>query len=504
MNETWKQWEGQVVDGKFHLRRYLGGTDDSAVFLTERGEGEEQKAAIKIVSADPACAEKQLALWRAATSLAHPHLMRIFEMGRCRLGDVALLYVVTELADEDLSQILPSRALTSTETSEMLGPVLDSLAYLHGKGMVHGHIKPANIFAVGEQLRISSDGILAAGEMKIGRAKGSVYDAPESATRGSSAAGDVWSLSVTLVEVLTQKVPEWEWKGQEEAALPTMPGQFLDVARHSLRRDPQERWSVAQIAARLQTGAGLPEQIAPTAVAQAQPQSGRQRPSELPASPMQPRTEARRRKTGSNWKFLAWAAAIILVAGAVIFAAPKLYKHGPATPAESSVTVEAAKADESAGRKTDAAATSLQTENSGAEGSSASDTPVPTAPLVTPATPASATQIDIPAKGSSDESASGEVVHRVLPEVPAKARETIQGAVRLSVRVHVDPSGDVSAAEMESAGPSKYFANLAMNAARGWKFAPVAGDGRSRANDWLLRFEFTRDGTKVNADRVGP
>ena len=38
MSDTWKQWEGQVV-ANFGLGRYLGGSDHSAVFLTERLDG---------------------------------------------------------------------------------------------------------------------------------------------------------------------------------------------------------------------------------------------------------------------------------------------------------------------------------------------------------------------------------------------------------------------------------------------------------------------------------
>src|SRR5216684_2697534 len=49
MTEAWKQWEGQVVNGEFHLRQYLGGGENSAVFLTERSEREHQKAAIKLL-----------------------------------------------------------------------------------------------------------------------------------------------------------------------------------------------------------------------------------------------------------------------------------------------------------------------------------------------------------------------------------------------------------------------------------------------------------------------
>ena len=41
MGEAWKQWEGQVVNGEFHLRQHLGGCEHSAVFLTEYGEGDQ-------------------------------------------------------------------------------------------------------------------------------------------------------------------------------------------------------------------------------------------------------------------------------------------------------------------------------------------------------------------------------------------------------------------------------------------------------------------------------
>ena len=27
MIEVWKQWEGEVINGEFHLRQYLGGSD---------------------------------------------------------------------------------------------------------------------------------------------------------------------------------------------------------------------------------------------------------------------------------------------------------------------------------------------------------------------------------------------------------------------------------------------------------------------------------------------
>src|SRR5260370_6838854 len=82
----------------------------------------------------------------------------MFEMVRWQLEKNAVLYVVMEYADENLSLVLSSRPLTAAETREMLPPGLDALRYLHGKGFVHGHLKPANIMATGDQLKVSTDG----------------------------------------------------------------------------------------------------------------------------------------------------------------------------------------------------------------------------------------------------------------------------------------------------------------------------------------------------------
>jgi len=72
MSEAWKQWEGQVVDGEFYLRQYLGGCEHSAVFLTEHGERGLQKAAIKLIPADPGNAELQLSRWEAGRETLTP------------------------------------------------------------------------------------------------------------------------------------------------------------------------------------------------------------------------------------------------------------------------------------------------------------------------------------------------------------------------------------------------------------------------------------------------
>jgi TonB family protein len=69
--------------------------------------------------------------------------------------------------------------------------------------------------------------------------------------------------------------------------------------------------------------------------------------------------------------------------------------------------------------------------------------------------------------------------------------------VAVDVRVEVDPSGNVTDATFESQGPSEYFAGIALKAARSWKFAPA-----DAPRVWILRFHFTRNGTKVAPVKV--
>jgi TonB family protein len=250
MSDFWKQCEGQVIDNKFRLRRHLGGTDESAVFLTQLATPQSEKAVIKFITAGPT-ADQQISLWLRVMQLSHPNLLRLFDVGRCRIENRDRLYVVMEYAEEDLAQILPQRALAPAEARDMLEPVLDTLVYLHAQGLIHSRIKPSNILATADQLKLSSDSLFPIGESRKS-SKFGVYDAPETLVSPLSPAADVWSLGMTLVEALTQRAPAVQPGSQADPFVPdTLPQPFLDVAQHALRRDLRKRWTIAEIAARL-------------------------------------------------------------------------------------------------------------------------------------------------------------------------------------------------------------------------------------------------------------
>ena len=109
-----------------------------------------------------------------------------------------------------------------------------------------------------------------------------------------------------------------------------------------------------------------------------------------------------------------------------------------------------------------------------------------------------------PGTSNASPSARGEVLDQILPDAPQKALDTIHGVVRVAVRVHVDPTGNVSDATLDSPGPSQYFADLALKAARRWQFNSPDVGGHSVPSEWLIRFHFTPAGPKAIPTQTAP
>lgn len=455
----WKNCGGRVVDGKFPLRQWLGGSDHSAAFLTERTAGS-QKAVIKLIRAENRSYDldenAQLSRWASGARLSHPHLIRLFEYGRCTIDGTRVLYVVMEYAEENLAEILPLRALAPAEASEMLRPTAEALAYLYRSGLAHGRIRPSNIMAVGNQLKISADSLRKIGERDKRESTG--YDAPEVAATGVSPTADIWSLGLTLVAVLTQNEPNLQNSNlktadQGRVAVPeSIPQPLREIARQCLQLDPQRRCTLADILSQLDT---------PTLQARAVQDHAGLDAKAVETQPPQPRSK--------QWIVVPIAAAIILLA----WAGSKFMAHQPAIPV--------------------------------AETHSTSAPPPASAP---PRADAPAAQSPSPSsekkKPAQKGAARGNVLQQVLPDVSRNAQNTITGHVKVSVHVSVDASGNVSEAKFVSAGPSKYFAERALEAARHWKFTPPQVDGHAEASEWVLRFQIGRGDIQVSPIETKP
>jgi TonB family protein len=463
---TWQQWEGRVIHERFPLQQYLGGSKESAVYLTEINGS---KAAIKFIPSDAADAQDRASRWESVGKLSHPHLLQILDTGRWHAEDEPeMRFAVMEYADENLAEVLPKRRLTPAEAIAMLLPTLDVLDYLHGHGMVHGNIKPANIMAAGDELKLSSDGIRHVGNSEEPTESRSIYDAPERAKGAISPSGDIWSLGIVLVESLTNRLPTREGMDGTDPKLPeNIPQPFDDIARHCLSSDPGRRWSTAEIRECLgRTPTEATEEVAKQDISAVRVEQEAHAPAaEIHASALRGDTIVESRgRTGKQRGFrLAVAVIVTLVA---VAASVRLFHHSSETrqPASTTPAVQSAES-------------SLHPTTSNSLG------------------------VSKPSTGGVDH---GEVTHKVIPDVPPNARNTITGTVRVIVKVAVDASGAVSHASLISRGPSEYFANQALQTARKWAFTPPTIDGRAIPSEWSLTFEFKRNGTKAVAQRTSP
>ena len=531
MREQWKKWEGQTVEGKFVLGQCLSGTEFNAVFLTKLWNPPGQKAVLKLVAAGSPAAEVQLGLWKRASHLNHPSLLTIFDSGRCRLEDVPFIYAVMEYAEENLGEILPQRALTAEEVRDVLDPALDVLVYLHGKGLVHGHLKPSNILATHDRLKLSCDSIFPIGDRRQLLRGRDIYDAPEIQSAPVSPKEDVWSLGVTLVEALTQNPPVFSSEHSADPSVPReLPDLFLVIAKHALRHDPNQRWSVAEIAARLNpaplaaaaaVASSLPVEpaVQPATVANVSPLSVplSSEPAvplaQLPAaeqSPMRRVPPPVKRGNASLFDYLVPVLLGAAVFAGLIFAIPRVFNfHSQTSSPSASVTGEqpaAAKPSETREPQPSAVAAAKPSEKiAGGEPSPKLNRPVENsspapAPAVLREAPAPAPR----AKTAAEAVGRGEVLNEVLPKPPHKALSTIHGSVHVIVKAQVDPAGNVINADLDSPGPSRYFAGLAEKAARQWQFSGAEAGGHGIPSAWLIRFEFTSSGVHATAQQSTP
>jgi serine/threonine protein kinase len=473
MTEAWAKWEKQIINGIFPLHRCVSFSDHSAVFLTEYAPLELPNALLKLVPAIPTLRQTQLAHWTAAATLAHPHLIRPLEAGSCQLGGLQFLFVVMEYAEATLANILTQQPLAPETVRKALRPILNSLAFLHRKRLVHGGLKPANILLVNRQLRLAGDSIRPTGESTPSIAGPSVYDPPESRDGSFSTAGDIWSLGVLMVEALTQHRPSWPDRHSGTAALPaTLPPQFLEIVQRCLNRDPANRPTVAELEAQINpvpqepmpeaTGESVhypvllppryPVLLPPEPPDSTSPHLAHEEPDPLTFLQQSPPRRRSFVPAGAAMLIL-----LIVVWTGLRLLASQAYSRPTALPAptaQNPATGISAPAE--------VATASLD------RGHAAESTPV-----VAPS-----------------------VLHEEAPEVPLDALETIRGHIKFAVRVTVDRSGNVVHATLANHSPSRYFTRLAVETAGKWKF--VAADNQD-SRQWLLRFEFTRDGVTAHA-----
>jgi len=511
MSENWERWESEVVNGVFPLRRSVRNSGHSAVFLTEHKSKAVPQALLKLVPAIPTLKEAQLSQWSNASRLSHPCLVRLLDTGSCQLGGLNFLYVVTEYAEQTLAQILAQRALEIGEFRRLVRPVLEGLSFLHRKQLVHGGLKPSNLLLFKERLKLASDAVRPAGESSASIAPASEFDPPESRDGSMSAAGDVWSLGVLIVEALTQKRPVWPDKDGAPVLPKSLPATLVGLVLRCLHRNPARRPTVEQLDAEINP---MPDYV----VAGAYTERALLPAIGLPAFGFAPEPVVNELPFVREPPvvFPDDAARVIRAAGKDIskdlVAANEPAVESPRAveplgavepPLESTAVLQ--RPPQRGAFLVRAAMIVSGVLLAGWGGavflSYQGHTPVPI-----PSVPEAEAAAPVVAAAATTDTAVPEqappvldplaAVHEELPDVPENALATIHGRMIFAVRVTVDPEGRTVHATAVGTRSSKYFARLCTEAAMRWKFAPAETIDTRK---WLLHFELTRKGVVAHA-----
>ncbi len=222
-----------LIDDRYEILEPLGEGRTGVVFrVADRDRGGAILALKWLRPGLAASDDEERALlheFALAARLDHPAIARVHDLGR---AEDRLYFTLQHVLGLDLVGAARRRGL------DRLPPLVVSLCrgleYLHARGIVHGDVKPTNVLAVGDGVRILDLGFArVATEARAGEVSGTIaYLAPE-VLRGEtpSPAADLWAVGVMLFEAVAGRGP-FDAVDAADGARPSAAGGAASVTAH--------------------------------------------------------------------------------------------------------------------------------------------------------------------------------------------------------------------------------------------------------------------------------
>ncbi|UQD51664.1 Stk1 family PASTA domain-containing Ser/Thr kinase [Bacillus methanolicus] len=206
---------GKRISGRYKILKMIGGGGMANVYLAH-DMILDRDVAVKMLRLDFANDEEFIRRFhreaQSATSLAHPNIVSIYDVGE----ENDLYYIVMEYVDgQTLKQYILQNSPIPTETAlEIMQQLTSAISHAHQNDIVHRDIKPHNILLdKNGNVKVTDFGIAmalsATSITQTNSVLGSVhYLSPEQARGGmANKKSDIYSLGIVMFEMLTGRLP---------------------------------------------------------------------------------------------------------------------------------------------------------------------------------------------------------------------------------------------------------------------------------------------------------
>lgn len=207
--------EGHLLSDRYRIKRTIGGGGMANVYLA-RDLILNRDVAIKVLrweyANDPEFIERFDREAQAATSLSHPNIVNIYDVGE----EDHILYMVMEYIDGlTLKEyIMQNGPLPVEEAIKIMKQLTNAISHAHANGLIHRDIKPQNVLMDKQgNVKVTDFGIAlalsATALTQTNSVLGSVhYLSPEQARGGvATKKSDIYSLGIVFYELLTGELP---------------------------------------------------------------------------------------------------------------------------------------------------------------------------------------------------------------------------------------------------------------------------------------------------------